>query len=109
MLVISPKTKNSGRIPPLKHFHFCVLIGSLPNSAKASQKETLWRVKGHIGHQLPGQLGDREGLRMCHGQPFGPDSRSWGSFLHNLGFELKTFFILETWELHSGWNTQRVK
>lgn len=87
MMFISLTTKNFGRISTLRQFHFCVQIGSLPNSPEARQNETFC---GGLEDKLDISSLDiwekEERSRMLQvGQPLSPDSRRWDPFPHNLG------------------------
>lgn len=89
MMFISVTTSNWGSISPLRHFHFCVQIGSLPNSPEAAQNETrCGGLEEKLDVSALGIWEKEERSRMLQlGRPLRPrlDSRSWDSFLHNLG------------------------
>lgn len=82
-MFISLLTKAFGRIPPFRHFRFCVQIGSLPNSPEARQSETVesWRMNGTYTSSLDllGKAGTQRTLQLDG--PLRPNNRSWDSFL----------------------------
>ena len=71
----------------LRHFHFCVEIGSLSNSPEASQNETLWRFREQIKHKFIGLLRERREVKDAPAWPASQaNSRScYDAFLHNWG------------------------
>lgn len=71
MMLISVTTTNLGSSSPLRHLHFCVQIGSLPNSPEASQNETFCgRLEEKLEVSVLGIWEKEERSRMLQlGQP----------------------------------------